>query len=370
MNSMPFGRDNGVSRRRFCIGGGASLLGGMLACSSIGVPQLRAESLQGANQQIPLGFDNFSIRALNWKADRLIEFAGQQQMDALLLSDLDVYENLKSDYLKQLKSKADDLGIVVHAGTGSICSTAKRFTDKWGTAEELLKLGIRVAKELGSPVFRCYLGGENDRHGDGGIQRHIETTVATLKKVKSQAIDANVKIAVENHAGDMQAWELVGLIEQAGTDFVGATIDSGNATWTLESPQSNLELLGPLAVTSGMRDSTVWQTEQGAAVAWNAIGQGQVDWRQYASTFAKLCPNVPFQLEIISGFNKPFAYRDEAFWKAYPDAKARDFERFLQLARKGKAIAPGEANNPEFQMKELMASIEYCKSELGMGLKS
>ena len=29
-------------------------------------------------------------------------------------------------------------------------------------------------------------------------------------------MEAGVKIAVENHAGDMQAWELVTLIEEAG----------------------------------------------------------------------------------------------------------------------------------------------------------
>lgn len=30
-------------------------------------------------------------------------------------------------------------------------------------------------------------------------------------------------------------------------DNVGATMDSGNATWTLEDPLSNLEILGPYA---------------------------------------------------------------------------------------------------------------------------
>ncbi len=56
----------------------------------------------------------------------------------------------------------------------------------------------------------------NDRQTEGGNQKHIDATVEVLKKVKSFAVDSNVKIAVENHAGDMQAWELVGLIEAAG----------------------------------------------------------------------------------------------------------------------------------------------------------
>ncbi len=344
-----------------------------LATAAVGgvMPSRFATADQDASKaRIPLGFDNFSIRANKWNADQLIDFAIQQNLDAILLSDLDVYENHDEKYLNRLKLKAADAGLQIHAGTGSICPTAKRWNDKWGTAEQHLALGIRIANQLGSPVFRCYLGGQDERKTPGGLQKHIETTVDVLKQVKSQAVDANVKIAVENHAGDMQAWELVGLIEAAGKDFVGATIDSGNATWTLEHPQVNLETLGPYAVSSGIRDSTVWQDETGCKVAWNAIGEGQVDWKQYAATYAKLCPGVPFQLEIISGFDKSFPYKNKEFWEMYPDAKARDFERFLELARQGKAVPRGEANDPKYQMDQLMNSIRFCKNELALGLKS
>lgn len=350
-----------VTRREFNLLAGAAVSSSLLTLPSPGT--------NVADQKIPLGFDNFSIRAKNWKADRLIEFAAEQKVDALLLSDLDVYENFESGYLAKLKSKAADSGISIQAGTGGICPTAGRFIKKFGTAEEHLRLGIRVAKEIGSSVFRCYLGGMNDRMTPGGIEKHIEETVKVLKSVRTFAVDSNVKIAVENHAGDMQAWELVGLIEQAGKDFVGATIDSGNATWTLENPHDNLEVLGPYAVSSGIRDSTVWMDEQGAVVQWNAVGEGQVDWKAYASRFGELCPNVPFQLEIISGFSKPFPFKQDDFWKAYPNAKARDFEKFLAMARRGKPIPKGKAGDADYQMDELIRSIEFCKGELGMGLK-
>ena len=321
-------------------------------------------------QKIPLGFDNFSIRAHQWKAERLIRFAAEQKLDSVLLSDLDVYENHGKAYLSSLKKLADDLGIQIHCGTGGICPTSGRFIKKWGSAVEHLQLGIRIAAQLGSPVFRCYLGHVKDRQSEGGIQKHIEATVKVLKQVESQATDANIKIGVENHAGDMQARELVSLIQQAGEQFVGATIDSGNATWTLESPARNLEILGPYVVSAGMRDSTVWQTKKGVAVAWNAIGEGQVDWKAYAARYARLCPGVPFQLEIISGFNRKFDVHDDRFWKAYAEIRAVDYESFLRMARAGKPVPDGAANNPEFQMAELRRSIQYCKQELGMGLKS
>lgn len=365
--TKPFQNESPPTRRSFNVAMSA-VLGSALTIPSLNTLEPVLEPAPNSLAKIPLGFDNFSVRANKWKAGKLIEFAAEHDLDSLLLSDLDVYENHEAGYLAELKSKADDAGILLHAGTGGICPSAKRFIDKWGTAEEHLKLGIRIAKALGSPVFRCYLGGMKDRLDPGGIQKHIDLTVETLKKVKKFAVDSGVKIAVENHAGDMQAWELVGLIKAAGEDFVGATIDSGNATWTLEHPQQNLEILGKYAVSSGIRDSTVWQDDKGALVAWNAVGEGQVDWKTYTETFAQLCPNVPFQLEIISGFNKPFPYKQDDFWKAYPDAKARDFEKFLELARSGKPVAKGEANDPKYQTNELLRSIKFCK-QLGLGRK-
>ena len=75
-------------------------------------------------------------------------------------------------------------------------------------------------------------------------------------------MDAGIKIAVENHAGDMHSWELVELIEKAGPEFVGATIDTGNSTWTLEDPVETFRNLADHAVCSGIRDSMVWRSEK------------------------------------------------------------------------------------------------------------
>jgi sugar phosphate isomerase/epimerase len=198
-----------------------------------------------AKPKLKLGMDNFSIRALGWKAPALLDYAASLKLDTLLISDLDAYESLEESRLREVKAKADDLGVQIHAGTWSICPTSKAFRNKWGTAEEHLALGLRVARALGSPVLRCVLGTMEDRKTPGGIEARIADTVKVCQACRSRALDAGVKIAIENHAGDMQAAELVRLIEEAGKDYVGATLDSGNATWALEDPMAKLEMLGP-----------------------------------------------------------------------------------------------------------------------------
>jgi sugar phosphate isomerase/epimerase len=187
-------------------------------------------------------------------------------------------------------------------------------------------------------------------------------------------MDAGIKIAIENHAGDMQAWELVNLMEEAGKEYVGATLDSGNATWTMEDPFASLETLGPYAVSTGIRDSMVWEYDEGAKVQWTAMGEGLVDWKVYFEKFTALCPNTPVNLEIISGFARPIPYLKNGFWKEWPKAKASDFAKFLAMAKHGKQLdshrSPDSKAEQVYQKAELERSLKHCKEVLGLGLKA
>lgn len=336
----------------------------------------RALAAKPARAKIKLGLDNFAVRAMNWKAPALIDYAAKLELDSLLISDLDAFESLEDGYLKRMRARAADRGLQIHVGTWSICPTSSAFKNKWGTAEQHLATGIRVARALGSPVIRVVLGRGPDRLSPGGIDARIRDTVKVCRACRGQALDAGVKIAVENHAGDMRAIELKGLIEEAGTEYVGANMDSGNAVWTLEDPLDNLEILGPYAATTSLRDSALWLSDHGATVQWTTMGEGQVDWKTYFDRFAELCPGVPVHLETISGFNHELAFLKPEFWKAFPDMAARDLAPFLALARRGAPRAPWrapagsdrQAAEQAYQRDQLERGVRYCK-QLGLGRK-
>ena len=328
------------------------------------------QSCASEKQNLKLGFDNFSIRAMKWKAPKLLEYAASQNVDTILFSDLHVYESYDESYLKEIKAQADQLGLEIQAGTGGICPTSASFKKNFGTAEEHLKLAIRVARALGSDVVRCYQGSARDRKSPGGLKPHMDATVAVCKKVKSQALEAGVKIAIENHAGDLAAYQLRELIEKAGPDYVGATIDSGNATFTLESPMRNLEILAPYVVCSGIRDTMVWDDGKGIKSQWTAMGDGVVDWREYFKKWDQLCPNAPVQLEIISEYGKFFPHEDEKFWQHYKDIRDTDYAAFKDLAKNGEAMdKPKIASIQKFQISELERSIKFSRNVLGLGRK-
>lgn len=368
--------DNCIPRREFVKQvalAGAGCIAWSTAAAGQAAPGATAPSRKG----IPLGLDNFAVRAMEWKAPALIDYAASLKVDSLFISDLEAFESFEPKYLAGLRTKAADKGLNIHVGAWSICPTSTSFKKNWGTAEELLGLGIKVAAGVGSPVIRVILGRGDDRLTPGGIEARIQDTVKVCKALRSRAVDANVKIAVENHAGDMQSRELVSLIEQAGRDYVGANMDSGNAVWALEHPLSNLEVLGPYALTTSLRDTAVWESPKGATVQWTAMGAGNVDLKAYFQRFAELCKNVPVHIETISGFNRELPFLTEEFWKAWPQVKAQDFARFLALARSGTPRQPfsipagqdKKTADQAYQKAELEQSIKYCKETLGLGLK-
>ncbi|MFM8434670.1 MAG: sugar phosphate isomerase/epimerase family protein, partial [Planctomycetia bacterium] len=338
-----------------------------------------ARAAPAARRGIPLGFDNFAVRAMKWNARQLVDHAVELACDSLFITDFGPLEGRHDDAsLGDLRRYAADRGISLALGSWSICPSSTTFKRDWGTAEEHLALGIRMAKALGSPAFRVILGNHADRLTAGGIAARIADTVAVLRAVKPRAVDAGVRIAVENHAGDMQSRELLALVEEAGPDFVGVNFDSGNACWALEDPLAALDRLAPHVVTTSLRDTMLWEAPDGVAVQWTAMGEGCTDLVGFFDLFASRCPGVAVHIETISGFARPFACWQPDFWRAYPDARATDFAAFVALARKGRPIDPfrppaDDAGRPEaerrFQRDELARSIRHCRDELGLGLR-
>ena len=337
----------------------------------------RVAAASAPKPKIAVGLDNYAVRSLGWKAPELIAYAASLKCDTLFISDLDAFPSLDDTALRAVRSSADAAGLALYVGGWSICPTSKTFKKNWGTAEEHLRLGIRVAKTLGSPIYRAVLGNMEDRKSEGGIQARIADTVAVLKACRRDAEQAGIKIAIENHGGDMHSWECRQLIEAAGTDFVGCNIDSGNAAWTLEDPMDVLETLGPVTICSSLRDQQIWDTPEGAAVQWTAVGDGLIDWKAYAARWAQLCPKVPIMIETISGAQRVFPYKQPDFWKFY-DKRPDKLAKFEALAKRGKPLtafkAPagpeGKQVTQDYQKAEIAKSIAYLRKEIGLGLRA
>ena len=316
-----------------------------------------------------LGVDLFSLRSQNWTPIQYLDYCHQWGARVVHFSEIRFIGSLEPENLRQVRAHAEKLGIEVEIGMRSICPTSKMFDPKQGTAEQQIGRMIAAAKLVGSRIVRAVLGSAADRVGPAGIEAHVEDTVKVLRAVRSEVMDNGLKIAIENHAGDMQARELKMLIEEAGKEFVGACLDSGNPLWTLEDPHLTLETLAPYVLTSHIRDTAVWAVPEGAAVAWVRMGEGNIGIDEYVRTYVQRCAGRALSLEVIV-VPQPriYAYHDPKFWEPYRRTPAWEFARFVSLVEKGRPhpnpppVAKEQAAQRE--REDFEASMRYTRDLL------
>jgi 3-oxoisoapionate decarboxylase len=327
---------------------------------------------------IRLGFDSYSIRAFRWKATQLIDYAAALKLGTIQISGVGEYESIEPAALERTKKYAADRGIEIDAGTGCVCPTSGSYGPKGKDPIEYILQGLRVANAVGSRSMRCFMGSRADRSGALPLEAHIESTIRVFRTVRQPAMDLNVKIALENH-GDLQAGEMKALIEEAGKEYVGACLDFGNPFTVIEHPLVSIEVLGPYAVTTHLRDTAVYEHPRGCAFQWVAMGDGSVDWAPIMKKYREACPNAPMQLEIITG-RPPVVvpYMEPEFWKAFAKASAQEFARFVGLVKSGRpferhmVIADGVKPMPaefaaalkEQQKLDLERSLEFARTKL------
>lgn len=348
----------------------------------IGMAAPAAPSLSAAMpDRIGLGINSYCVRAMRWKDTQVLDYAAGLKMDALFLQDSLDPQAKDPAHWKEVGDYARRLGLHIEGGIGSILPKAPEAFD---ATVQALALGIQESVAKGSPLVRCVIASDREHLPPGPIGRHMETVVKVLRAARSRAMDAGVKIAIENHK-DLQAWEMRDVITAAGREFTGSLLDTGNPLFVLEDPMTTLEVLGPYALTVHLRDSVVYEHPRGAMVQWVPLGEGVNDFRKFVARMKEICPPVYVYVKPITG--RPpqlLPYLEPSFWDRYPKAKASDLARFIALAKSGRpyekhAVIEDVAGRPlpeafvaamQYQQREHMErSVEYAKKTLDLGVR-
>lgn len=337
-----------------------------------------------------LGVDSYSLRFQGWDAFQFLDYAAALGLDVVQFSTRENLASHEAGYIKEVKAHAGRLDLTLELGMGSIDRHAVTFRPELGTGAEQLGDMCRAAAQLGSPVVRCFLGMQQDRHGTVPIQEHIAECVRTINEVAPVARDLGLKIALENHGGvDLLADELKALVEAAGPDVAAVTLDTGNPAYGGEDPVYSADVLAPYIATTHFRDTAVWEDERGAQAQWTILGRGTIDLRAVLDILEARCPGVVVNLEIITGgAPKAIPYFDPHadFWQMYPNMPARSLARFIALARQGTQAGagplaqitaqlgphplPGVAEQLREQQREhFEQSVVFAKERLGLGAR-
>jgi sugar phosphate isomerase/epimerase len=334
-----------------------------------------------------------------WNVYQQMDYAHQLGLD-LVHTGLGAFPGLADEQLKQVRARAEALGLELEVGMGCICPTCATFAksgtglpfpresgqDNAQVVVEHLRRLLPIARAVGSRSVHAYLGHKLDRQTELPIEAHIESTIKVCRAVRDLALELGITIAIENHAGDLTGSELKALVEEAGPEYVGVCFDSGGTlAAAAESPFVTLEYLAPYVVQSHIRDSALWEHPRGAALQHVVMGEGTIGIEEWAKLFMAKCVRSSFTLEVITGYPPGVInFLEAEFWKDYPKTLVSDFVQFLALVKRGHPyMGPMLTTSggwraadlpPEYlaaltlqQRLDFERSVRYCREVLGLG---
>ncbi|MDX1983990.1 MAG: TIM barrel protein [Bryobacteraceae bacterium] len=333
-----------------------------------------------ADRRWPLGINTYCLRFQRWNDRRLFDYCIEQKLDAIFLQDSQDPGVMDPKHWTEVRAWSKEARLHLETGGGAILP---KTPEEYPKVVAALRRNIERASAMGSPIVRALLASDRYALPEGPLDRSIETAVRILRDVRTQAMDAGVKIGIENHK-ELQAWETRQVIETAGREFVGSYLDTGNPVFVAEDPMTTVETLGPFAVTFHLRDSVVYRHPDGIAVQWVPLGEGTVDFKAIVARAAEIMPQVHIYCKPITA--RPAVvlpvYSDEFWTKWFPRARSRDLGRFLDLARRGKPwdkphlMADVNGVRDRYidglkvqQMDHMRSSLEYCRKTLDLGVR-
>ena len=210
---------------------------------------------------------------IRWTASDFVRRAAELKVDGVSLETC-FLPGLDSTQIRQLKAMLDqhNLDRVVAWGHPDGLEGGRNEA----ALRDLIK-HIGVARLMGARVMRIV--GSSLRFRDEPHAPQIERLSVMLREAVKVAEDRNVTLAIENHI-DFTASEILALINNVGSKYLGVNFDSGNALRLFEDPVEEARLLAPHVHATHIKDLS--PRRGGSPREWNfwesvPAGQGVID---------------------------------------------------------------------------------------------
>ncbi|WP_420149736.1 sugar phosphate isomerase/epimerase family protein [Spirosoma sp.] len=271
-----------------------------------------------------------------------------------------------SDFARKVRAKREQLGLYLE---GSI-SVPKTAADVAKFEQDVVN-----AKEAGATVLRtvCSSGRRYETyHSAEAFQEVKKNALVSLRLAEPVLRKHNVKLAVENHK-DWRAPELVAMLKQLNSEWIGVTLDFGNSISLLENPMEVVETLSPYVFTTHVKDMGVAEYADGFLLSEVPLGKGICDLPKMIALCKKHNPAVTFNLEMITRDPLEIPCLTNDYWSTFTDVSGLDLARTLRLVKQHtyKAGLPrttplSPENKLAAEEDNILACLDYSKQKLGL----
>jgi len=189
---------------------------------------------------------------------QMLDIAAQHGLGLVQFADNIPIERLSAKEMQNLHAKAQDLGIAIELGTQAF------------KPDEMQRY-LGFAKLLDAKILRVALDGP-----DAAIP--VAELARAFRDLKSRAVDAGVRIAVENHF-NYPAPQLAQLMGEINDPFAGVCLDVANSICAGEWPMQTVKTLAPFAINLHLKDYDIVPDPYGVgfAIYGTPLGQGRTD---------------------------------------------------------------------------------------------
>ena len=235
-----------------------------------------------------------------------------------------------------LDSLADDYVDTVHRRSEALRMYLEVIAElpKAGDASQFERLVV-AAKRAGAVAMRtaCLSGRRYETLSSlAEWTRFVEDSKARMRLAVRIVEKHRMPLGIENHK-DWTLEELVALMKDYSSEYVGVCLDFGNNLALLDDPTECVELLAPYAVSTHVKDMAVEECEEGFLLSEVPLGDGGLDLRRMVETIRKARPAVKFSLEMITRDPLRIPCLTDKYWATFPERNGKYLARALRWVR-------------------------------------
>jgi sugar phosphate isomerase/epimerase len=278
--------------------------------------------------------------------------------------------------LKEVRAHADSIGLFLEAGIGWVNPyntperpEIRRFgngdyrlaVEKMISAARLINCtelwAVSAHSIHGNPYYVAYDRFRTDVTWDDqlmAILKFIRMLIPLLK-------DLGCRINLETH-GDETSFEALQIIEEAGQEIVGITLDTGNLPLQADCPMPAIHRLAPYVQMTHCKDGILYRTSEGLNQQIRSLGDGIIDWKSALKELNKYQPDLHLCIEDYRAENL-LLWSTSKYKSHYPDLSQEEINEFEKLAtlcetriRSGEILSVEEFHKLPFEEPERDAS--------------
>lgn len=284
---------------------------------------------------------------------------------------LDMSPSLDAGELKEIRARADELGLYLESGLGKInpyCSAEAPELRAAGDGDIILGLTrmIEASAAIGcremwvspgnfKPAYRGRLAVDRFRT-DVTWDEQLLAMEKVLRKLAPAARANGVHMNIETH-DEITSFEILRLIEAVGADCVGVVLDTVNVVQRGEHPVFAARRVAPYVRQTHIKDAYVGRAPGGFDFQPRACGSGVVDFAAVLAILAEANPSLNLSLEINQSTEdnrrkanpRQCIQLDDPVWRAgHPDLTVEELDAYAAMVNAyEERVSSGEIPNWE-----------------------